>query len=189
MQDFEAFTRGYPAYAATAALDELRAKEFARLDGGGQVYLDYTGSGLHAASQLSEHMKLLETAVLGNPHSASPTSTEATRLVERTRAAILRYFNGTGDYTVVFTLNASGAIKLVAEAYPFAPGGRLLLTTDNHNSMNGMREFADAKGAAVDYAPLTRPDLRIDLAQMETLLAKAAPAQNNLLAFPAQSNF
>ena len=30
--------------------------------------------------------------------------------------------------------------------------------------MNGIREFARAKGAAVDYAPLTVPELRIDRA-------------------------
>ena len=56
-----------------------------------------------------------------------------------------------------------GQSKLVGEAYPFAAGGRLLLTVDNHNSVNGIREFARAKGATVDYAPLTVPDLRIDL--------------------------
>ena len=43
--------------------------------------------------------------------------------------------------------NASGALKLVGEAYPFAPGGRYLLSADNHNSVNGIREFARARGA------------------------------------------
>jgi len=84
-----------------------------------------------------------------------------TTAVERARAAVLEYFNGTGEYTAVFTLNASGALKLIGESYPFEPGGQLLLTVDNHNSVNGIREFARAKGAAVDYAPLTMPELRI----------------------------
>ena len=79
------------------------------------------------------------------------------RHVEQARAAVLDYFGGTKDYTAIFTLNASGALKLVGEAYPFAPGGRLLLTADNHNSVNGIREFAQSRGARVDYAPLTRP--------------------------------
>ena len=189
MRDFDAFLVEYPAYAASSALDTLRASDFARLDQGNQVYLDYTGAGLHAASQLHAHAALLETQVLGNPHSANRTSTAATELVERTRAAVLRYFNATGRYTCVFTLNASNALKLVAEAYPFAPGGRLLLATDNHNSVNGIREFATAKGAALDYAPLTRPELRLDLPATEALLAKADPSAANLFAFPAQSNF
>jgi molybdenum cofactor sulfurtransferase len=189
MRTFSKFLQNYPAYSATSELDDLRANEFARLDGSGQVYLDYTGSGLYTASQLREHTELLDTHVFGNPHSASPSSTEMTGWVERTRASILRYFNGTGGYTAVFTLNASGAIKLVAEAYPFQAGGRLLLSVDNHNSVNGIREFASARGSAVDYAPLTRPDLRIDMPAMEMLLAQADPARSNLLAFPAQSNF
>ena len=37
---------GFPA--ATAALDDLRAREYARLDETGQVYLDYTGGGQYA---------------------------------------------------------------------------------------------------------------------------------------------
>jgi selenocysteine lyase/cysteine desulfurase len=92
-------------------------------------------------------------------------------------------------YSAIFTLNASAALKLVGESYPFTPGGRLLLTFDNHNSVNGLREFARAKGAAVDYAPLTTPDLRVDQPRLETLLDRMDPSSSNLLAFPAQSNF
>jgi hypothetical protein len=44
--DFEEFLDKWPDYRATAALDDLRAREFARLDAGGHVYLDYTGAGL-----------------------------------------------------------------------------------------------------------------------------------------------
>jgi len=186
---FARFLEGHPAYSATSALDLLRASEYGRLEAQGQAYLDYTGGGLHADSQVREHTQMLSEHVFGNPHSANPSSTDTTQLVERTRAAVLAYFNGTGEYTAVFTLNASAALKLVGESYPFAAGGRLLLTVDNHNSVNGIREFARAKGAGVDYAPLTAPDLRIDAAAMDALLARADPTRANLLAFPAQSNF
>jgi selenocysteine lyase/cysteine desulfurase len=189
MSAFERFLSEYPDYACTAALDELRRSEYGRLDAQQHVYLDYTGGGLHAASQVREHAELLNAQVFGNPHSASPSSTEMTQRVERARAAVLAHFNGAGEYTAVFTLNASGAIKLVAEAYPFEPGSSLLMTADNHNSVNGMREFARAKGAHVDYAPLTRPDLRIDGAAMAARLAQAETGHNHVLAFPAQSNF
>src|SRR5450755_5031666 len=69
-----AFPLQHPEYADTASLDEVRQTEFARLDGGGHVYLDYTGGGLYADSQLREHVRLLETGVYGNPHSVNPTS-------------------------------------------------------------------------------------------------------------------
>ncbi|MFZ4626117.1 MAG: aminotransferase class V-fold PLP-dependent enzyme [Rhodoferax sp.] len=189
MSAYHQFLKTCPDYAATSALDDLRAAQYSRLDAQDQVYLDYTGGGLHASSQVHEHAQMLSEQVLGNPHSASPSSMEMTRRVEQARAAVLAYFNGTGDYTAIFTLNASAALKLVGEAYPFSPGGQLLLTADNHNSVNGIREFARRQGATVRYAPMTRPELRIDQSAMADLLAQADPAQANLLAFPAQSNF
>ncbi len=103
---------------------------------------------------------------------------------------MLDYFNASPDeYCVVFTQNASGALKLVGEAYPFAPGGQYLLTFDNHNSVNGIREFARARGATVTYSPVTPPDLRIDEGRLRTSLATATPGAANLFAYPAQSNF
>ena len=76
----------YPAYLGTSALDDLRAVEYARLDAQGIVYLDYTGGGLHADSQVRLHADLLAQNVFGNPHSASPSSTAMTDAVERARA-------------------------------------------------------------------------------------------------------
>ena len=189
MTPFDQFLKSYPSYARTHALDALRASEYARLDAQEQVYLDFTGGGLHAASQVQEHVRMLNEEVLGNPHSVNPSSTKMTRRVEQARAAVLDYFNGAAEYTAIFTQNASAALKLVGESYPFGPGGRLLLTTDNHNSVNGIREFAKRGGASVNYAPLTRPELRIDVAAMNALLAQADGARPNLMAFPAQSNF
>jgi selenocysteine lyase/cysteine desulfurase len=189
MSRYDQFLQSHPDYASTSVLDSLRTSDYGRLDAQDQVYLDYTGGGLHAMSQVMEHAQTLSEQVLGNPHSVSPSSMEMTRRVEQARAAVLTYFNGTGEYTAIFTLNASGALKLVGESYPFAPGGKLLLTADNHNSVNGIREFARAKGVMAHYAPLQRPELRLDMPALDALLAQADPAQPNLLAFPAQSNF
>jgi molybdenum cofactor sulfurtransferase len=189
MTAFAHFLDRHPDYASTKALDDLRALEYGRLDSQGHAYLDYTGAGLHADSQVRDHAALLEKHVFGNPHSASPSSTATTHAVERARAAVLAYFNATGSYTAVFTLNASGALKLVGESFPFGPGGRFLLVADNHNSVNGIREFARAKGAAVDYAPLTVPELRVDPPALTALLDRADRSRPNLFAFPAQSNF
>jgi molybdenum cofactor sulfurtransferase len=184
------FLARFPDYKKTAVLDELRATEYRRLDERGQVYLDYTGGSLYAESQLEKHFALLRSGVLGNPHSANPASTAMTEHVERTRRAVLAFFNARPeDYILVFTQNASAALKLVGESFAFAPGGRYLLTFDNHNSVNGIREFARAKRACVTYVPLMMPDLRIDIPRLERLLGEADPAQPNLFAFPAQSNF
>jgi molybdenum cofactor sulfurtransferase len=184
------FLARYPGYRETTALDALRSSEYRRLDERRQVYLDYTGGSLYAESQLRKHVEMLRAGVFGNPHSANPASVAITEHVEQTRRYVLNYSKASPDeYILVFTQNATGALKLLGESYPFAPGSRLLLTFDNHNSVNGIREFARAKGATIEYAPLTTPELRLDAPRLEELLGRADPARANLFAYPAQSNF
>lgn len=178
------------AYAATAVLDELRRSDFARLDEGGHVYLDYTGGGLFAERQLREHAELLEHGVFGNPHSLNPTSSASTTLIERARASVLAFFNASPDeYVAIFTPNATGALRLVGEAYPFHPGDRFLLTFDNHNSVNGIREFARVRGAETTYVPSVAPELRVDAHLLPRYLTDTSGDHHNLFAYPAQSNF
>ena len=165
--------------------EALRAKEFSRLDENGHVYLDYTGSGLYAASQLRQHDAFLEHHVLGNPHSESPASAAATEVVEGTRRRVLDFFKADpAEYEVVFTSNASASLKLVGESYPFDGGSRFTLMQDNHNSVHGIREYAAAHGAAVSYLPLS-PELRLD----PSAALPPAGSGPSLFAFPAQSNF
>ena len=184
-----AFKQKYPTFDTTQYLDDLRAREYARLDQQQQVYLDYTGGGLYAESQLRDHMELLRHHVFGNPHSTNPTSQAMTNLVEHARNYVLEYFNASPDeYAVVFTPNATGALKLVGESYPFASGGQYLLTFDNHNSVNGIREFAHAKGATFTYVPIVPPDLRVDEEYLVRSLDQARSGHYNLFAYPAQSN-
>jgi selenocysteine lyase/cysteine desulfurase len=186
----DAFRAAFPEYAETELLDEIRARELSRLDEQGHVYLDYTGGGLYGETQIRRHVDLLLGTVFGNPHSANPTSAATSDLVERCRRHVLRYFRASPDeYVLVFTANASQALKLVGESYPFAPGDQFLLTFDNHNSVNGIREFDRAHGARTIYVPLALPDLRVDDATVEHYLDRSAPGQHNLFAYPAQSNF
>jgi molybdenum cofactor sulfurtransferase len=184
------FVRAHPAYEATRVLDDLRAREFARLDREGHVYLDYTGGGLYGTSQVDRHRELLRAHVFGNPHSQNPTSALATELVERCRARVLRFFQASPDeYAVVFTANATHALKLVGEAYPFQPGDQLLLTFDNHNSVNGIREFDRARGARTTYVPVIPPAMRVDEGTLDAFFALATSGGHHLFAYPAQSNF
>jgi selenocysteine lyase/cysteine desulfurase len=127
---FAAFQQAYPAFARTGHLDTMRAREYTRLDEQGHTYLGYAGGSLYAESQVRAHLDLLGRAVFGNPHAHNPTSRAMTALVEQARAAVLAHFNASPDeYVAIFTANASGALKLVGEAFPFAPGGRLLART------------------------------------------------------------
>ncbi len=179
-----------PEYEATRALDRLRATELSRLDRLRHVYLDYTGGGLYGESQIRQHAQMLLGGVFGNPHSSNPTSLATTDLVESCRLRVLRFFNAPPqEYEVIFTANASHALKLVGESYPFSPGDELLLTFDNHNSVNGIREFDRARGARTTYIPVSPPEMRTDEDGIDRFFDLARPGGNRLFAYPAQSNF
>jgi len=161
----------------------LRAREFARLDRHGHAYLDYAATALYGASQLRAHHALLADGVFGNPHSESTPSRASAAVIDRARRDVLAWFGvDSTTHTVCFTANASAAIKLVAESYPFDPRTALVLAADNHNSINGAREYARRAGAPVHVLPLDR-ELQLD--EPEAHL----PACGGLVALPAQSNF
>jgi molybdenum cofactor sulfurtransferase len=188
--EYREFIRAYPEFKQTLAFDNLRAREYARLDEQGHIYLDYTGGGLYAYSQLEKQFDLLSESVFGNPHSINPSSLAMTERVDQARAYVLEFFNTSPEeYLAIFTSNASGALKLLGESYPFEPGGRYLLTYDNHNSVNGIREFAAEKGTRVSYLPVLADEMRIDPVALRSLLNDIDSSKNNLFAYPAQSNF
>ena len=183
---YQEFIRRFPEYLETQALDDLRAKDFARLDEQKHTYLDFTGGQLYGISLLEKHQQFLAKNILGNPHSINPSSALAERHVHETRKKVLEYFNAGDDYICVSTANASAAIKIVAESYPFEKNGQLLLTADNHNSVNGIREFARKKQCPFHYSPL-KEDLQFNEPVLEESLEKLK-GRNKLFAFPAQSN-
>jgi len=76
--------------------------------------LDYTAPGWPRTRSCVRTERLCG-GCFGNPHSENRTSAASTLLVEEARAAVLPYFN---EYAVIFTPNATGACRLVGEAYP-----------------------------------------------------------------------
>jgi len=193
------FLAAYPDYVTTGRLDELRAAEYPYLGSRGHVYLDYAGAGLVADAQLRTHAGRMRGGYFGNPHSENPASRASTMLIDQARDAVLRYFNASADeYVVIFAPNATGACRLVGEAYPFGHQPRLVLTADNHNAVHGLREFARPLGAAVSYVGFSAADLRVTDTDISAALGRGAlrhgesPGRNRrrgLFAYPAQSNF
>ncbi|WP_280381174.1 aminotransferase class V-fold PLP-dependent enzyme [Nocardia wallacei] len=200
--DATAFLAEYPEYGETTVLDELRDTEYAYLDEQRQVYLDYTGAGLAATAQHRAHDEWVTAGCYGNPHSDNPTSLAATARVEAARAAVYAYFNAAPEkYAVIFTANATAACRLVGEAYPFDRSTTLVLTADNHNSVNGLRAFAAAKHARTEYAYITGTELRVSEQSVRAALSRRSlreicavtttrgTRRRGLFAYPAQSNF
>jgi selenocysteine lyase/cysteine desulfurase len=109
----------------------------------------------------------------------------STGAIETARRLTLRFFDADpAKYDVVFTANASAAIRILSEAFPFRAGSRLVLTADNHNSVNGLRVQAQRRGARIQYVPLDSA-----LRALDPRPWLEPTSQPSLFAFPAQSNF
>ncbi len=170
---------------AVIPLAGLRQREFARLDATRCVYLDYTGAALYPVSLIHRDADRLATRVLGNPHAESTPSLACTAAMETARRLTLRFLDADpAEYDVVFTANASAAMRILAEAFPFRAGSRMVLTADNHNSVNGLRIQAHRRRVRVEYVTLDR-----ELRSHDPLGQLAEPEGPSLFAFPAQSNF
>src|SRR4051794_3683991 len=140
---------------ASTDFASLRRREFGRLNATGNVYLDYTGAALYPESLVTNDARRLTKQVWGNPHSESMPSQASTEAIERARCHTLRFLDADpAEYDVVFAANASSAIRILSETFPFRHGSRLVLTSDNHNSVNGLRIRAQRRRATVEYIPL-----------------------------------
>jgi selenocysteine lyase/cysteine desulfurase len=83
--------------------------------------------------------------------------------------------------------------------WSFSGSGRLEWNTSNHNSVNGLREFARRGHARTVYVPTQAPELRIDSALLKSVLSRRSRrdillgsgrgGRRGLFAYPAQSNF
>uniref|UniRef100_A0ABM5GQW4 Molybdenum cofactor sulfurase n=1 Tax=Pogona vitticeps TaxID=103695 RepID=A0ABM5GQW4_9SAUR len=191
---FQAFLRQLPPGAAYGYRGEspegLRQREFARL--GGVTYLDHAGTALFPQSLLKTFTEDLCENVYGNPHSKNISSKVTYDTIEHVRYRILQYFNTTTeDYTVIFTSGSTAALKLIAEAFPWAPeisenpGSRFCYLTDSHTSVIGMRGVPAAKN--VLFVPVKPKDMFSDVNGM---IAEEKSCQMlHLFCYPAQSNF
>ena len=166
---------------------DLREREYSRLDASNEAYLDFTGSALYAERQIAAHAERMRRGVFGNPHSENGPSLASTRVIENAKLKLLSFLDASpDDYVVCFTANTSAAIKLVAEGFEFGERAPLVMSADNHNSVNGIREYARSRGARVHYLPL---DDKLRLTTPHQILWQLASREGGLFAYPAQSNF
>ncbi len=170
-----------------AFFSELRKKEYSRIDKNSEVYLDFTGGNIYPEFLIKKHHDFLLKNVFGNPHSINPTSKRSSEFIAETRQKVLDFFNAK-DYICVFTQNATNALRIVGESYPFNENTEYILLSDNHNSVNGIREFCKNKGGAVTYVPVQYHDLQINEPLLKKLLTEHSKNKKVLFSFPAQSN-
>ncbi|MGE5424710.1 MAG: aminotransferase class V-fold PLP-dependent enzyme [Syntrophothermus sp.] len=174
------------SFITIAGQMELTRDDFPQLKNG-DIYMDWTGAALPPEFLIRQSHQFLSRNLLGNPHSHREASSKAIDEIMETRHEILDYLNAPpSEYEVIFTMNATNA-TLLLQHYKFS-GGELLLTADNHNSVNGLREIARQQGAVVRYAPVN-PDLSIDECMLMHKLEHPRTSGNHLFCYPAKSNY
>ncbi|KAH7116182.1 pyridoxal phosphate-dependent transferase [Dendryphion nanum] len=122
---------------------KLREKEYPMLKG--TTYLDYAGTTLPSLSLIKTFSHQLQTTLLANTHSATPSIPNASQMVlDTARRKVLHLLNASpDDFEVIFVANATAGIKLVLEAFTgLETGFNYFYHRDCHTSLVGVRELA-----------------------------------------------
>ena len=166
--------KAYDAY-----VEEMRKVQYPMLKDA--TYLDHAGTTLYSKVLMDRFHSDMMGSLFGNPHSASPSSQLSTQLVEDTRLQLLRFFNADPmEYDLVFTANATAAIKLVMEAFRAQDGGFWYgYHVDSHTSLVGVRESAEEHRCFESDGEVER---WIETSGQDTA------TRTKLFAYPAQSN-
>lgn len=122
---------------------------------------------------------------MGNPHSTgSGPGQRSEAIITSARRRVLQWFGApSGEFVVIFTSGATGAIKLVADAFDWKCGCEFRYLNECHTSILGVREVAARAGAnirAVSYEDAS------GLIQNAHTACGECPS---LLAYPPECNF
>ena len=126
----------------------------------------------------------MTSTLLGNPHSASPSSQLSTSRIEDIRLRVLQFFHADPlDFDLIFVANATAGIKLVADGFRSLPQGFDYVYHEAcHTSLVGVREEA-RHSQCVDT-----PTVDGWQAGHQRPAWTAAEDRAVLFAYPAQSN-
>lgn len=166
------------------------------------TYLDHSGTTIYARSTVERFTQKMLTGLYGNPHSANEPAKLSGDMVDAIRVKALHFLGADPrHFDLVFTTNATAAIKLVADAFRDLAEQTRSGTfwygyhRDAHTSLVGVRELThgdhhvfedDAEVQDWLCAPSTanNPAHRISraahAARLSTLGLFAYPGQSNL---------
>ncbi|KAK1058439.1 hypothetical protein LTR74_013408 [Friedmanniomyces endolithicus] len=123
-------------------IERMREDEYPMLKD--TLYVDHAGTTPYSKRLMDRFHTDMMANLFGNPHSASPSSQRSTLDIESVRMQLLQLFKADPEYfDLVFTSNATAAIKLVMEAFREQEGGFWYgYHVDSHTSLVGVRECA-----------------------------------------------
>ncbi|CAG8639624.1 6403_t:CDS:2, partial [Acaulospora colombiana] len=181
------------AYGYNGKIDSIREDEYSELKA---AYLDHSGSTVYPKSSVVSFTNDLTKNIYCNPHSRNIRAQHTSQRVEQVRARILKHFDANPrEYKVIFTQNATAAIKLVGEIFPWTPGrSSYKYLRESHNSLIGLRRFAEETNS--DIQAVIESDLEalfLHNKYPESFLNQEMNGGDdvtyNLFAYPAQCNF
>ncbi|KAJ1740071.1 hypothetical protein LPJ55_004616 [Coemansia sp. RSA 990] len=183
------YTSHSTSYDYNGRLDEIRKTEYPQLSISQEtnqseqqtVFLDHAGSTLCAASHIRAFSHELLTHIPANPHSRHLQSQWTQRKIDHARDRLLEFLGTSAQqYAVVFTANATAAIRLAAELTPVSSNGVFCYTRESHTSVVGLRNLVARQDVNV------KP---IEFTDIEQLTLPQNTKGTSLLAYPAQCNF
>jgi len=136
----------------------------------GVIYLDHAATAHPKAPGVAEAVADFLRDVGANPgRSAHRLSTEAARIVFRTREAVAALFDGPSSERVVFTANVTEAINTVLYGF-LRPGDHVVTTTAEHNALaRPLHGLTQRLGIEVTRVA-TAPDGLVDPADLRRAL-------------------
>ena len=164
-----------------------------RTDDDTGTYLDHSGATIYARSTVERFAQKLLTGLYGNPHSANEPAKVSGDMVDTVREKALRFLGADPQhFDLIFTANATAAIKLVADSFR-----DLAEQTRSGSFWYGYHR--DAHTSLVGVRELTNDDHHVfeDDAEVEAWLdGSSTPGDANdrrlsslgLFAYPGQSN-
>ncbi|KAH7395348.1 pyridoxal phosphate-dependent transferase [Phaeosphaeria sp. MPI-PUGE-AT-0046c] len=161
----------------------MRKLEYPMLKG--TTYLDHGGTTLASKSLMKDFASEMETTLLANPHSDASNPSESSLIVAETRLRVLEFFNAELEhFDVVFTANATAAIKLVTECFSGLEDGFDYYYHRNcHTSLVGVREVASHS-----HCLASNEETMQWLHHEHELSEPDCGERATLFAYPAQSN-
>jgi molybdenum cofactor sulfurtransferase len=145
----------------------------------GTVYLDHGGTTVASKSLLRAFAGRMPKILLSNPHSDAGNASLSASLIANTRRQVLEFFNADpAHFDVVFTANATAAIKLVADAFSGHEAGfDYYFHYKCHTSLLGVGQLAE-RSLCLDSNEAFASWIQRD----------SESRRPSLFAYPAQSN-
>ncbi|KAF9160368.1 hypothetical protein DFQ26_005568 [Actinomortierella ambigua] len=196
-------------YGYNGRINAIRQEQYPQIKDA--TYLDHAGATLPAQCHVQRFAADLAKNLYANPHSRSSSSQATTARVTSARRQILEHFQAStnGEWDVIFTSNATAAIRLVGEAFPWTrtserdrEPSRLWVFRETHTSVVGLRGLAEDESRAIQMETVDRATVESLLGdQRQHQYPQHPPAQTprdastpqrpsySLFAYPAQCNY